>query len=42
MENAYFFANVGWDAGMRHTCGEAGERFGSAEAHRELKEALLL
>src|SRR6202011_4585670 len=38
VENAYFTADVSRNAGGGHTCGQAGKRFGSAQAHRQLED----
>ena len=38
VENAYFLADVGWNAGVGHACGQAGKRLGAAQAHRQLED----
>src|SRR5216684_5587682 len=38
VENAYFLADVSRNAGVGHACGQAGERLGTAQAHRQLED----
>src|SRR3954447_22999565 len=38
VENAYFLADVSWNAGVGHACGQAGKRLGAAQAHRQLED----
>src|ERR1700722_14986087 len=38
VENTDFLADVSWNAGMGHTCGQASKRLGAAQAHRELED----
>ena len=38
VENAYFLADVGRNAGVGHACGQAGKRLGAAQAHRQLED----
>ncbi len=38
VENAYFLADVSWNPGMGHACGQAGKRLGAAQAHRQLED----
>src|SRR5688572_23429652 len=38
VENAYFLADVGRNAGMGHAGRQAGKRLGAAQAHRQLED----
>ena len=38
VENAYFLADVSRNAGVGHAGGQAGKRFGAAQAHRQLED----
>jgi hypothetical protein len=37
IENPYFVADVGRNAGVRHACWQAGKRLGAAQTYRELE-----